>query len=74
MHGSRGPAGVPDFYVVEIVVLKRWASVGLRSALRLCFLLLCEMEELSIGEFLIKMELWTKLLAEETRQSRRGYT
>jgi hypothetical protein len=32
------------------------------------------MEELSIGEFLIKMELWTKLLAEETRQSRRGYT
>jgi hypothetical protein len=71
---SKGSAFHSDAEAVRIVALKRWASANLRSAPRLRFLLLSERDELSTTEFLIKMELWSKLLAEETRQSRKWYS
>lgn len=70
---SKGSAFHSDVEAVRIVALKQWASANLRSAPRLRFLLLSERDELSPAEFLIKMELWSKLLSEESRQSRRGY-
>ena len=69
--GIQGSAGVSDTGVVGIIELKRWASENLRSAPGLRFLLLGERDELSLTEFLIKLELWSKLLAEETRRKTR---
>ena len=51
---------------VNISRLKKWASIHLAAAPYLRSLILSERDELSIEEFLLKADIWVKLLAEET--------
>ena len=50
---------------VDIKSLKNWASTNLSVAPHLRSLLLTEKNELRVDEFLIKIDIWTRLLTEE---------
>ena len=66
----REPATIPRDKTVKIAEFKRWASENLGSAPRLRYLILSEKDELTYAEFLVKEEIWAKLLDEETRHTK----
>ena len=52
---------------IDLESLKKWASINLTAAPYLRSLILSERDELSIEEFLVKVDIWVRLLTEETR-------
>jgi hypothetical protein len=52
---------------IDIVSLKNWASSNLLPAPHLRSLIITEKDELDLEEFIVKIDIWAKLLAEETR-------
>jgi len=55
---------------INIQLLKTYAQRSLSVAPRLRFLILTEKDGLSIEEFLIKIDIWFRLLTEETTKTK----
>jgi hypothetical protein len=53
-------------HYINIQSLKNWASRSLSAAPYLKFLILSERNELSVEEFILKVDVWSRLLNEET--------
>ena len=59
--------------VVDIRPLKGWVSRGLSASPYLRSLILSDRDVLSVEEFLVKIELWGRLLREESGSKRKFY-
>jgi hypothetical protein len=58
---------------ISTIPLKNWGQHHLASAPNLRFLILTEKDEITCEEFLIKIEIWARLLDQEiTQQTRRN--
>jgi len=54
---------------IDIQSLKQWASKSLPSTSHLKSLILTEKDEITAEEFVIKIDVWTRLLTEETKKT-----
>lgn len=60
---------VPSRVLVDVSPLKRWASRNLHTAPRLRQLILTDADAMGVEEFMVKIEVWSRLLDAETRDS-----
>ena len=58
---------VPSRVLVDVSPLKRWAFRNLHAAPRLRQLILTDADAMGVEEFLVKIEVWGRLLDAETR-------
>jgi len=59
--------------VVDIRPLKGWASHSLSVSPYLRSMILSERDVLGVEEFLVKIDLWSRLLKEETARRKKYY-
>jgi hypothetical protein len=59
--------------VVDIRPLKGWVSRNLSASPYLRSMILSDRDELSVEEYLVKIEMWSRLLKEETTRRKNHY-
>ena len=59
--------------VVDIRLFKVWASRSLSVSPIIRTMILSDRDVLCVDEFLVKIELWSRLLREETSSKRKYY-